>query len=352
MRSRNIKPGFFKNEELASCEPLARILFAGLWCMADRKGRLEFRPKRIKAELLPYDDCDVISLIGQLQEKGLVTIYCVNGIYYLLVNKFEKHQHPHIKEADSTIPAPGKHGASTVQAPLIPDSFNLITESLKPESVADYNRTEEDEPVEKSPQEEKPADTLTQSFAEVTNKIRQKFEDQEIEAQVLLFINAHVKDANHDAILYCLNALLKSKKPVPHPKIYLEKIFDRVNGNFNEADHVKKANENIIPKDESAAAMKSIGASIKKKFDKATPELSALLPNESNEMKEPVIIERKKSRCSHCGKEWIVELIENGICFFCNPKVGLVICPSCSRKVGKNLIDSEHGFCHHCKPGN
>jgi len=46
-RSRNIKPGFFRNEMLAECSPLARLLFAGLWCLADRFGRLEDRPKRI-----------------------------------------------------------------------------------------------------------------------------------------------------------------------------------------------------------------------------------------------------------------------------------------------------------------
>ena len=58
-RSRNIKPGFFLNDDLAECEPLARLLFAGLWCIADREGRLEDRPKRIKIEVLPYDNCDV-----------------------------------------------------------------------------------------------------------------------------------------------------------------------------------------------------------------------------------------------------------------------------------------------------
>ena len=48
-RARNIKPGFFANENLAECDPLARLLFAGLWCLADREGRLEDRPKRIAA---------------------------------------------------------------------------------------------------------------------------------------------------------------------------------------------------------------------------------------------------------------------------------------------------------------
>ena len=35
-RARNIKPGFFTNDVLADCDPLARLLFAGLWTVADR----------------------------------------------------------------------------------------------------------------------------------------------------------------------------------------------------------------------------------------------------------------------------------------------------------------------------
>jgi hypothetical protein len=70
MRARNIKPGFFKNEELATKDPLARILFEGLWCMADREGRLEDRPARIKAEVLPYDECDIEPLLSSLASGG------------------------------------------------------------------------------------------------------------------------------------------------------------------------------------------------------------------------------------------------------------------------------------------
>ena len=62
MRARNIKPGFFKNEALADCDLQARLLFVGLWCMADREGRMEYRPKRIKIEVLPYDNCNIEKL--------------------------------------------------------------------------------------------------------------------------------------------------------------------------------------------------------------------------------------------------------------------------------------------------
>ena len=65
MRARNIKTGFYKNDQLAECSLAARLLFPGLWMMADRDGRLEYRPKRIKAEVFPYDDVDVSALVGE-----------------------------------------------------------------------------------------------------------------------------------------------------------------------------------------------------------------------------------------------------------------------------------------------
>ena len=95
-RSRNIKPGFFLNEELAEISPEGRLLFIGLWCLADREGRLEDRPKKIKAEIFPYENYDVENFIKR---------YGVAEKRYLQVTNFTRHQNPHPKEAKSTIPA-------------------------------------------------------------------------------------------------------------------------------------------------------------------------------------------------------------------------------------------------------
>lgn len=133
-RSRNIKPGFFKNEILAECKPLARLLFAGLWCLADRAGRLEDRPKRIRAEVLPYEDGSVDDMLDELQSAGFILRYQVGGQRFIQVMNFDKHQNPHCKEQESTIPAPSKHGACTVRVhdshiTCPADSFNLIPET-------------------------------------------------------------------------------------------------------------------------------------------------------------------------------------------------------------------------------
>ena len=148
MRTRNIKPGFFKNDELAEIEPLGRLLFAGLWCMADREGRLCDRPKRIKVEILPYDDCDVDALLNQLASKGFIVRYKVNDEAYIQIVNFSKHQNPHKNEPQSSIPAPfsesrtaenpniqasqqddgdvsEEYGASTVQVPYKYDTSTV-----------------------------------------------------------------------------------------------------------------------------------------------------------------------------------------------------------------------------------
>lgn len=118
MRSRVIKPGFFKNDILAELPPLARILFAGLWCIADRSGRIEDRPKRIKAEILPFDSCDPEKLLQSLNDAQFIMRYVVDGERYIQVANFSKHQNPHVKEAPSSIPEPGEHSTSLV---LVPD---------------------------------------------------------------------------------------------------------------------------------------------------------------------------------------------------------------------------------------
>lgn len=107
-RQRDIKPGFFKNEDLGEVEPLARLLFAGLWCWADKKGRLEDRPKKLKADILPYDTADGNTLLQQLADRNFIIRYEANGSKYIQIVNWEKHQKPHPKEAASDIPSPSE----------------------------------------------------------------------------------------------------------------------------------------------------------------------------------------------------------------------------------------------------
>lgn len=136
-RARNIKPGFFKNDLLAECDPLARILFAGLWCEADREGRLENRPKRLKAEYLPYDECDIEALLSALEERRFIIRYVVDGVGYIAIPNFAKHQNPHVREAASLIPEPVGHGGEQDDAPDEHSAGTVLEQESHSSSRAD-----------------------------------------------------------------------------------------------------------------------------------------------------------------------------------------------------------------------
>lgn len=137
-RARNIKPGFFTNEELVELPFHTRLLFIGLWTLCDRAGRMEDRPKRIKMALFPADDIDVDESLNELQASGFLLRYEHDGSQYIQVLAFDKHQNPHKEERQSTIPAPCGHGASTVHEDCVhganpADSLLLIPDTPKPD---------------------------------------------------------------------------------------------------------------------------------------------------------------------------------------------------------------------------
>jgi hypothetical protein len=113
-RTRSIKPSFFKNEYLAECEPMARLLFVGLWTLADSQGRMEFRPLRIKAELFPYDNCDILGLLKQLADRGFVRAYESGDVKVLEIPTFGDHQRCHPDERDEGLPPPDESAETIV----------------------------------------------------------------------------------------------------------------------------------------------------------------------------------------------------------------------------------------------
>jgi hypothetical protein len=136
VRARNIKPGFFANESLVELPFEYRLLFIGLWTVADKSGRLDDRPKKIKMLVFPADAVDVNRGLTELERLGFIVRYKAVGANYIQIVNWDKHQNPHHTERASTIP-PFVNGEVTVNYPCLdggnpPDS--LIPDSLIPDS--------------------------------------------------------------------------------------------------------------------------------------------------------------------------------------------------------------------------
>jgi hypothetical protein len=135
-RTRSIKPQFFIEEDIGALKPLERLLFIGLWTIADRRGLLEDKPRQIKNALLGYDDCDVDEMLGALNGAGFILRYKSDSKSYIKIKQFVKHQNPHRDEKATDIPEPSEildkadlHHTSTVQAPCL---HHTSTEEAQP----------------------------------------------------------------------------------------------------------------------------------------------------------------------------------------------------------------------------
>lgn len=73
-RIRTIRPAFFHDEQIAELSPACRLFLIGLWSIANKNGEVEYRPRRIKYELFPWDPIDAEQALSHLQEAGLVSV--------------------------------------------------------------------------------------------------------------------------------------------------------------------------------------------------------------------------------------------------------------------------------------
>jgi len=128
MRARNIKPGFFQNPDLAELPDEARLLFIGLWVVADRDGKFNSDSRRLRALLFPYEARrDISRSLTKLHDKGFIRLYKINGDGFGIIPHFKDHQNPHPHEAKSKIPDPEcemKCNDISCNVGLNPDSLN------------------------------------------------------------------------------------------------------------------------------------------------------------------------------------------------------------------------------------
>jgi len=143
-RARNIKPAILDNPELADCGSDGYVVFTGLWMHVDRYGVMKYHDSVVRKIFFLYPDINPISTIQALCKYGFVFLYEFEGVKYLQVAKFNKHQNPHMKEQPQDYPHhPScccgwencKHHTTTILAPdktgtSPADSLNLIPDSL------------------------------------------------------------------------------------------------------------------------------------------------------------------------------------------------------------------------------
>ncbi len=140
-----------------------RIAFIGLWCAADKEGRFRWEPRRLKAQILPYDDCDFSRVLDALATRGFLVKYRVKDALLGAIPSWKRHQIINNKERASQLPEPTEHeqvDATATREPRVNHACHKEGKGREGEG----NIIAPDEPVAK----DRPRDLIFEALCEAT----------------------------------------------------------------------------------------------------------------------------------------------------------------------------------------
>ena len=107
-RIRTIKPEMAKHEGLFDLERETGMPIRFAWAMlqtaCDREGRFHWRPRTLKADILPHDDIDFSRVLDAWLTRAYLVKYRVGDEWFGWVPTFRKHQVVNPRESASVIP--------------------------------------------------------------------------------------------------------------------------------------------------------------------------------------------------------------------------------------------------------
>lgn len=90
-RARNIKPGFFQNDELGELDPHVRLLFVGMLVLSSKDGRLQDDAQLIQRQVFPREPgVNVVGAIESLIDARLIERCVIDGVGALQITNLSR----------------------------------------------------------------------------------------------------------------------------------------------------------------------------------------------------------------------------------------------------------------------
>lgn len=105
-RIRSIHPGFWTDEATLEMSIQAQLFMIGLWNEADDGGAFAWKPRQLKARLMPMHNVDAESVLDELLQIGVIRKYEADGQIIGAIRNFGKWQSP--KKPNRKLPMPGE----------------------------------------------------------------------------------------------------------------------------------------------------------------------------------------------------------------------------------------------------
>lgn len=248
-RIRTIKPEFFKHSGLFDAEketelPL-RLGFAGLWTCCDRAGRFKWRPRELKLDALPYDECDFSRVLDALATRGFIVKYACGTDFYGYVPSWSAHQFLNNKEPDSKLPQPPLDEHVTPLPVRVDDATDTrgvkegkeigkdIGNIQKPSPKPRKRRVSEDGMVHSENPRHKALKAAIETYWKSRNEIPMPWDGSE-GAQLGMWESANPKVTTEQFTMFLRNRFKSEVNHSERPSKWIRNITSFANGPLNE----------------------------------------------------------------------------------------------------------------------
>lgn len=137
-RQRIIKPEIWTDENFVKLSAMARLLFIGLWNFADDKGVIKNSPLELKMKIFPADNVDCAPLIDEIANLEMVVLFESDGVNWIWIHKFLKHQKIDRPQPSKNPQPPVKDNSTTIRRQFVEDSL-LREEKRREEKLKEVN---------------------------------------------------------------------------------------------------------------------------------------------------------------------------------------------------------------------
>lgn len=180
-RIRSVWPGICQSEDMATLPATLERTYVRLWTHCDDEGRAVDNPRLIKAAIYPLLDEQTWQVIdaelAQLEGRGFIARYEVEGLRYLSVLSWGKYQKPQKKLDSKFPPLPDDYAKPTVALPEASSNGKGLDLGFRKKDLGNRNT---EVVLRASPEKGYVWEGFSQLFGEPTNKSAEKHRWQQI----------------------------------------------------------------------------------------------------------------------------------------------------------------------------
>lgn len=103
-RIRSVHPSLFTDDNFMELSSDAKLMLIGVWTEAFDDGVFAWKPKGIKARILPAENCDAEALLIELVDNGFIKRFEHDGKAFAVIRNFRKFQRPKSPNSSGVLP--------------------------------------------------------------------------------------------------------------------------------------------------------------------------------------------------------------------------------------------------------